>query len=93
MRIVYDDEALDDLQRICTRIVKDNPTAAVRLVSAIFDKVERLATPEVIHMGRPGLDPGTRELLQEPYIIVYEVHESSERIVVLSVVHGAQDRT
>jgi plasmid stabilization system protein ParE len=41
---------------------------------------------------RPGLDAGTRELVEYPYIIVYEVHAEREEIVVLSVVHGAQDR-
>ena len=43
-------------------------------------------------MGRPGLDPGTRELIEYPYIIVYEVHEDRGEIVVLYVVHGARDR-
>ncbi len=43
-------------------------------------------------MGRPGLDPGTRELIEYPYIIVYEVHEARGEIVVLAVVHGAQDQ-
>ena len=36
--------------------------------------------------------PGTRELIEYPYIIVYEVHEDRGDILVLSVVHGAQDR-
>jgi plasmid stabilization system protein ParE len=44
-------------------------------------------------MGRPGLVEGTRELLEWPYIIVYKVYEERNEIVVLSVVHGAQDRT
>ncbi len=43
-------------------------------------------------MGRPGLDPGTRELIAYPYIIVYEVHEDRGEIEVLEVVHGARDR-
>ena len=43
-------------------------------------------------MGRPGLDAGTRELIEYPYIIVYEIHEDHGEIVVLSVVQGAQDR-
>jgi plasmid stabilization system protein ParE len=43
-------------------------------------------------MGRPGLESGTRELIEYPYIIVYEVHEDRDDIVVLSVVHGAQAR-
>jgi toxin ParE1/3/4 len=43
-------------------------------------------------MGRPGLDPGTRELVEPPYIIVYEVHEAQGEVHVLYIVHSAQDR-
>jgi plasmid stabilization system protein ParE len=35
---------------------------------------------------------GTRELVEPPYIIVYEVHEAAGEIDVLAVVHGARDR-
>jgi toxin ParE1/3/4 len=52
----------------------------------------RLETPELTHMGRPGLVEGTRELLEWPYIIVYKVHEDRDEIVVVSIVHGAQKR-
>jgi plasmid stabilization system protein ParE len=34
----------------------------------------------------------TFELVEAPYIVVYEVHEQHNEIVVLSVVHGAQNR-
>jgi plasmid stabilization system protein ParE len=43
-------------------------------------------------MGRPGLVAGTRELLEDPYIIVYKVDDERGEIVVVSVVHGAQKR-
>ena len=48
--------------------------------------------PELTYMGRLGLNPGTRELIEKPYIIVYEVHEDRGEIVVLAIVHGAQKR-
>jgi toxin ParE1/3/4 len=83
MKVVFDDEALDDLQRVLNRISKENPRAADNLAARIFDKVERLATPELAEMGRPGLDAGTRELIEYPYIIVYEVHFDRAEIVVL----------
>jgi toxin ParE1/3/4 len=92
MRIVFDDEALDDLQGIFRWVAKDNPGAAARIIARIFDKAERLASPGLANMGRPGLDAGTRELIEYPYIIIYEVHEDRGEIVVLSVVHGAQER-
>ena len=91
MRVVFDDEALDDLQRISKWIAKDNPRAADALVARIFAKAERLSAPELSHMGRPGLIEGTRELLEGPYIIVYKALD--DKIVILTVVHGARKRT
>jgi plasmid stabilization system protein ParE len=92
MRVVLDDEAVDDLKQIRTWIAKDNPRAADELITRIFDRIESLLAPELTYMGRPGLDPGTHELIEYPYIIVYEVHEVRGEIVVLAVVHGAQKR-
>jgi plasmid stabilization system protein ParE len=43
-------------------------------------------------IGRPGRDAGTRELVDTPYIVVYEIHEQQEMVEVLAVFHGAQDR-
>jgi len=91
MRVVFDDEALEDLQRIFEWISKDNPKAADALVTHIFDRAERLAAPELSHMGRPGLVDGTRELVEGPYIIVYKVFDDG-KIVILTVAHGARDR-
>ena len=69
-----------------------NPRAAREMIARIEEKVMRLATPELTHMGRPGFVEGTRELLEWPYIIVYKVHDDRDEIVIVSVVHGAQDR-
>jgi len=93
MRVFFDDEALDDLQQIFERIAKDSPRAANSLIARIFDKAERLSAPELSNMGRPGLVEGTRELIEGPYIIVYRVFDDLGEVVILSVVHGARDRT
>jgi plasmid stabilization system protein ParE len=92
MRIVFDDEALDDLEKIRAWISKDTVGTADELIERIFDKVDHLLGPELTYMGRPDLDPGTHELIEYPYIIVYEVHEERGEIVILSIVHGARDR-
>jgi len=39
MRIIFDDEAIDDLRRIHSWIAKDNPLAADEVITSIFDKV------------------------------------------------------
>ena len=92
MRVTFEPAARDELDRVFAWIVKDNPRAAFEMVARIEAKVMRLETPELTNMGRPGLVEGTRELLEYPYIIVYRVDEERDEIVVVSVVHGAQDR-
>jgi toxin ParE1/3/4 len=93
MRVRFDPDASDDLDRVFAWIAKDNPRAASEMIARIESKVMRLAIPELTHMGRPGLVEGTRELVEWPYIIVYKVDENRDEIVVISVVHGAQDRS
>jgi plasmid stabilization system protein ParE len=43
-------------------------------------------------MGRPGLVGRPRELVAKPSIVVSKVAEEDDEIVVLGIVHGAQDR-
>jgi toxin ParE1/3/4 len=92
MRLVFEEEALEDLQGIFNWIAKDNLRGAERLIDRIFRKLELLLLPGFAGMGRIGVDPGTYELIQRPYIIVYEVREQRNEIVVLAVFHGARDR-
>jgi toxin ParE1/3/4 len=92
MRLVLEEDALEDLRGIFNWIAKDNPAAAERLINRIFRKLELLLTPGFARMGRIGRDPGTYELIERPYIIVYEVREQRDEIVVLAVFHGARDR-
>jgi len=92
MRLVFGEEALDDLQGIFAWIAKDDVGTATNLLNRIFDRVERLAVPDLTRMGRLGRDPGTHELIEEPYIIVYEVRERQGEVRVISVVHGARER-
>jgi plasmid stabilization system protein ParE len=56
MRVIFDDEALDDLRRIFDWIAKENRRAAEKLITRIFDKAELLASPGLADMGRPGLE-------------------------------------
>ena len=62
MRVIFDDEALDDLQDIFSWIAKDNRRAAEKIVARILDKAERLAIPGLAHMGRPGLATFRRKI-------------------------------
>jgi toxin ParE1/3/4 len=92
MRVTFDPGARIDLDSIYAWIAKHSPRAALEMVARIEAKVVQLETPELTHMGRPGLVKGTRELLEYPYIIVYQVRDDRDEIVILSIVHGARDR-
>ncbi len=93
MRVLVHSSAESDLDRIADWIAKDNPRAAARMVSKLYERISFLETDELAHMGRPGLVEGTRELVESPYIIVYRVDEERKELVVLSIVHGARKRT
>jgi toxin ParE1/3/4 len=92
MKVIIREAAEADLDHIAEWIAQDGPSAAVRMVKTIRDRISFLETDELAHMGRPGLVEGTRELLEYPYIIVYQVHDDRSEVVVLSIVHGARDR-
>lgn len=92
MKIVIREEAVQDLEEIQDWIEKDSPAAAVRMIKRIRAKIDLLLVPGAAEMGRPGSDKGTRELIEKPYIIVYELSSSREEITILAVFHGAQER-
>jgi toxin ParE1/3/4 len=92
MKVIIHESAEDDLDRIFEWIAKDNRSAATRMVAKIRDRVNLLEIDSLAKMGRPGLVTGTRELIEYPYIIVYEVDSDRQEISVLTILHGARDR-
>jgi toxin ParE1/3/4 len=92
MKLVIRAEAATDLEDIQNWIEKDSPAGAVRMIRRIRAKMDLLLIRGMADIGRPGREDGTRELIEPPYIIVYEVNRSREEIVILAIFHGAQDR-
>ncbi|QDL98498.1 type II toxin-antitoxin system RelE/ParE family toxin [Rhodopseudomonas palustris] len=92
MRLVFDDRALDDLEQIFNWIASDSPVNAKRVVGRLFSSAELLLSFPL--MGRLGQDPGTLEWVvpRLPYILVYEVDETEQRVIVTAVLHCARDR-
>ena len=92
MKLVFDEKALVDLEGIFNWIAQDNPAAAKAVIERVFASTEHLASfPQMGHAGR---DEGTLEWVvpRLPYIVVYELDPEREQVVVIAVVHGAQDR-
>ncbi len=92
MKIIIRETAEDDLHRIFDWIARDTPAAAARMAARIRDHINFSELDSLANMGRPGLEPGTRELIEYPYIVVYEVHRDRGEVEVLAIVHGAMDR-
>jgi toxin ParE1/3/4 len=92
MKLIYDDQALADLEGIFGWIAQDSPASAKIVIERLFSSTELLISfPFMGHIGR---DPDTFEwaVPRLPYIVVYEVDRALECVVVTAVLHGAQDR-
>lgn len=81
--------AIEDLKDIVFYISPDRPEAAQRLAFALIDRTKALA--DLPFMGRvvPEFgDPMIRELILQPYRIVYRIDETRRRIGVARFWHG-----
>lgn len=92
MKFIVRKSARHDLDDIFDWISKDNPRAARRVILRILSRISRLATSDLANQGRLGSIPGTREVVERPYVVVYKVDQAAKAIVVLAVVHNARDR-
>jgi addiction module RelE/StbE family toxin len=83
-------KALADIRRIVRYIASDNPVAARQVGQDLLltgDSLELFP-----RRGRPGRQPGTRELVvTPPYLLVYRVSGADE-VTILRVWHAAQNR-
>lgn len=69
--------ARNDVVSIARHIATENPLAATRMAQELLVAGDSLAS--FPHRGRPGLAPGTRELVAVwPYLIVYRIDPPSE---------------
>lgn len=90
MRLIWTRRAVRDLAEIRDYIARDNPQAASRVAAHIRRSVAQLG--DLPHIGRPGREAGTRELIitRTPYIVAYRV--SQDAVTVVAIVHGARQR-
>ena len=89
-RVNWRPVAFADLSRVVANIAEENPIAARRIGRELLLAGDSLAS--FPYRGRRGRVPNTRELVTVwPYIIVYEVDDSSH-VQILRIWHGAQDR-
>ena len=87
MKLVYTDEAIDDLKRLREFIAVHNPSAAGRIATELVSKIELL--PDFPGMGTPvelaPVPDSIRDMVFGKYIVRYSAHSSA--IIILRVWH------
>jgi plasmid stabilization system protein ParE len=90
VKLVYTDEAIEDLQRLREFIAVHNPSAAARIAAELVGKIELL--PDSPKMGTPvemaPVPDSVRDMVFGKYIVRYSVHTSA--IIILRVWHGPE---
>ena len=90
-KIVWTLEAARCLEDIHDFIAEDSPTAAQKVVTGIYEKIQLLRVhPRLGQRYEPIADREVRETLYGHYRIVYLL-VNEERIEILGIFHGAMD--
>ena len=89
--IIWSNEAERWLKDIHEYIAQDNPAAADKVISSIYQRAQILLEfPEVGYKYRSEPEGDIRILLYGHYRIAYLI-KGSERVEIIGVFHGAQD--
>ena len=87
MKLVYTDEAVEDLKRLSEFIAVNSPSAAGRIATELVSKIELL--PGFPRMGTPvemaPVPDSIRDMVFGKYVVRYSVHVSA--IIILRVWH------
>ena len=90
MKLVYTDDAIEDLQRLRRFIAVNNPSAASRVAQELVGKIELL--PQFPKLGTPvvmaPVPDSVRDMVFGEYIVRYSVHVSM--IIILRVWHSRE---
>lgn len=83
----------EDLEQIAAYIGRNNPSAAERVIDALFATLDFVSQQPYIAPERPELRAGLRVVpARKPaqnYIILYEIH--IDNILIIAVLHGSRD--
>lgn len=90
MKLVYTDEAVEDLKRLRAFIAKHNPLSAQKIAKELVEKITLL--PEFPKLGAPvALAPvpeTIRDMVFGKYVVRYSVH--SGVVIILRIWHGLE---
>ena len=89
-KVLVTEIANDDLATLVRFIARDNPSAAERFGFKLLEKLKLLQEQPLLGRVVPErADPNLREIIHQPYRIVYRVSEQRKTVEVLRFWHGA----
>jgi addiction module RelE/StbE family toxin len=89
-RIIWSDEAVEDLQQISDYIARDSGHYARVVVRRILESTRKLSRYPPIGRVVPEVgDEAFREILVHSYRVIYRVDE--HRVTIEAIAHGKQD--
>ena len=90
MKLVYTDEAIEDLKRLREFIEVHNPSVAAKIAAELVGKIGLL--PEFSKMGTPvemaPVPESVRDMVFGKYVVRYSLHASA--IIILRVWQGLE---
>lgn len=90
MKLVYTDEAIEDLKRLREFIATHNSSAAARIAAELVSKIGLL--PDFPKMGTPvqmaPVPDSVRDMVFGKYVVRYSLHTSV--IIILRIWHGLE---
>ena len=92
-KVIWSDEAIADLTAIVRYIAADRPSVAEKFGLTIFASTRKLADfPQAGRVVPEEHDTAVREIIVEPYRIIYEVNPDGQTVDILRVWHAARSR-
>ncbi len=89
MKIRWTDKALDNLQNIHDYIAQDSRFYALRMIDRLTSRSKQIAFMPFSGRKVPEYQTeNIRELIEEPYRMIYRINEDS--VDILTVIHGAR---
>lgn len=90
MRLLWLNDAIDDLWEIRDYIAEENPAAADRVAMRLRSRLAILETHPYI--GRLGRVTNTREFVFTglPYIGIYQIDDKRQTVEILHIIHTSQ---
>jgi toxin ParE1/3/4 len=90
-KIIWSEQARDDLQSIVLFIAEDNPKVAESFGCLLMSKVDVLAQfPQLGRIVPEEQDKNVREIILRPYRIIYKVLAEKQIVGIARIWHGAR---